>query len=229
MTLFSIVIPGYNEAENLKILLPQVSEVFRDVKHEIIIINNASTDNTEEVVTSINKIYPKIREIKEPTLGYGRAILKGLKETKGGVIGIIRADNQEKPEDFLKMYMLYKNGNFDFYKSKRKTRQDDGLIRIIISKGYNFLFKMLFGSKFSDINATPEIFSRECYLTMNLESLDWFVDAEMAIKVSKPEHKFKIGELEIEYRRRKIGKSSVKPEHVLQFFRNMIAWYFKSK
>ena len=133
MTLFSIVIPGYNEADNLKTLLPQVSEVFREVEHEIIVVNNASTDNTEEVVADIDKRYPKVRGIKEPTLGYGRAILKGLKETKGGAIGIIRADNQEKPEDFLKMYKLYQEGNFDFYKAKRKTRQDVGLIRIIIS------------------------------------------------------------------------------------------------
>ncbi len=101
MVKFSIIIPEYNEAENLAILLPELNEVMKGIDCEFIVVNNASTDNSQQLLEKLKLIIPKLIISTEPVLGYGRAVLTGLKKSTGNYLGIIRSDNQEKPDDLL--------------------------------------------------------------------------------------------------------------------------------
>ncbi len=218
----SIVVPAHNEAGNLEILLPRLKKALSHLEAEIVIVDNASTDNTDEVLQTFGKITPELHVVKEPVLGYGRAVITGLESTEGDVIGIIRADNQEKSEDLAEIYERLQKGRFDLYKAVRKNRIRDGLVRVIVSKAYNLLFRILFRLKIKDVNATPKVFTRELYEKMKLESKDWFIDAEIVIKAGKL--KCKIGEMEIEYLPRLKGQSKVKTSHIIEFLKNMLYW-----
>lgn len=225
--MFSVIIPAHNEAENLKILLPRLQKALQGILHQLVVVDNASNDNTQEIVAGLKNQIPEIAIVREPTLGYGRAVLTGLKNADGEVIGIIRADNQEKPEDLAVMYSRFQREGWDFCKAIRKSRKNDGFRRIIISQIYNFLFKTFFGLRSKDINATPKIFTREVYENFKLESKDWFIDAEMVIKAERLG--YKIGEVEIEYLPRLKGQSTVKFKHLWEFLKNMIIWYKRLK
>ncbi len=120
--------------------------------------------------------------------------------------------------------MFCQKNNLHFCKAVRKSRISEGLKRVIISRIYNSLFKILFGIKARDINATPKIFSRDYFNAAHLESKDWFIDAEMVIKAARLG--YPISEIVIEYRPRLKGKSSVRTLHILQFLRNMLVWFF---
>ncbi len=223
MTDLSVVIPAHNESENLKILLPKLKNALSGLNCELVIVDNASTDNSREVLAEFQKTIPNLVLISEPKLGYGHAVLAGLAAARGDFLGIIRSDNQEDPQDLLKMYQVCRKESLHFYKAIRKSRINDGLKRIVISRIFNFLFRILFGFKAVDINAAPKIFSREFYKRARLESTDWFIDAELVIKAAKLG--YTIGEMPIEYLPRLKGKSTVRLVHIWQFLKNMIIWY----
>jgi len=223
--LFSIVIPAHNEAENLSVLLPRLYASLSSLSadFEMLVINNASTDNTDRVVRAYAQTMSQLRCINEPTLGYGRAVLAGLQKTEGEYIGIMRSDNQEKPEDLCRMFTEIQKKNLSFYKGVRTHRMNDGVDRVIISFFYNILFKLLFGLQSRDLNATPKIFTREFLNAARLESEDWFIDAEMVIKAEKLG--YAVGETDVAYLPRLNGKSKVRLRHVFEFLSNMLKWH----
>lgn len=221
---FSVIVPAHNESENLKILLPRLMSALEVLESfEVILVDNASNDATRTVVGDFQKTYPHLRLVAEPTLGYGRAVLTGLQASSGGYLGTIRADNQEKSEDLVRMLQATAREKVDLYKAVRQTRTNDGLKRIVISLIFNFLFQHLFGLKSRDLNASPKVFTRHFYEFARLESLDWFIDAEMVIKAEKLG--FTVREVEIEYLPRLKGKSNVRMRHLFEFLGNMVRWY----
>ncbi|MEK7601538.1 MAG: glycosyltransferase family 2 protein [Patescibacteria group bacterium] len=223
----SVVVPAHNESENLVVLIPLLTGALRAAggRFELIIVNNASNDTTAQKVPEFQRTIPELRMVDEPVLGYGRAVLAGLRSARGDSIGIMRADNQEKPEDLCRMFADLTERNLSFYKAVRKHRMGDGLLRVVTSLFYNTLFRILFRLRSRDLNATPKVFTREFMDAAHLVSTDWFIDAEMVIKA---EHMgYRVGETEIEYLPRLKGKSTVRVRHVFEFLRNMISWFFR--
>lgn len=227
VNLYSIIVPAHNESENLVVLLPQLDAALQKLsrEYEIIVVNNASTDDTDEAIENLR--LPRVRVVREPVLGYGRAVLAGLAQSKGDMIGIIRADNQEKPDDLRIMCEAAQREGIALYKAVRKNRISDGLKRIIISFAYNMLFTYMFGLSSRDLNATPKVCTRAFLERARLESKDWFIDAEMVIKA---EHLgFSIREMEIEYLPRLKGRSTVRMRHIFEFLSNMLSWYKRAR
>lgn len=222
---FSVIIPAHNEAENLLILLPRLYAVLSSagVTFEMIIVDNASTDATHAVVEKFRKTIPELVYTSEPILGYGRAVLSGLRHARGVYLGINRSDNQEKPEDVVRMFLALRTQKVSVYKAVRLHRVNDGVMRVIVSIVYNTLFKVFFGLKSRDLNATPKIFTREFFDATQLKSNDWFIDAEIVIKAEKLG--YFVGEMDIEYLPRSKGKSSVRARHVFEFLGNMVKWH----
>ena len=165
---------------------------------------------------------PQLKLLSEPTPGYGRAVNKGLAASRGEYIGIIRSDNQEKPEDLCAMFAELHNSGFMLYKAVRTQRMNEGANRIVVSFFYNTLFKILFGLRSSDINASPKVFTRALYERVRPESLDFFTDAEIMIKAEYLGAS--IGNWPIVYMARLKGRSSVRLKHVFEFLRNMVWW-----
>lgn len=224
MLRYSVVVPAHNESENLAVLIPRLERALSTLpgSYEILIVDNASTDGTEGTIKALAARMPQLRLVKEPTLGYGRAVIAGLEAAHGAYIGIIRADNQEKSEDIVRMFEALEREGASLYKAIRKNRTGDGLKRLIVSRIYNQLFKLLFNLKSRDLNATPKVFTREFLEAARLRSTDWFIDAEMVIKAERMG--VRIGEMEIEYLPRLHGKSTVRMRHVFEFLGNMLRW-----
>src|SRR4051812_25089667 len=98
MPTLSLVIPCYNEAANLPLLLPRCAALTRAGDAEVILVDNGSTDDTAEVLARSLPEFPGCRTVRVPTnQGYGFGILRGLEAATAGIIGWTHADMQTDP------------------------------------------------------------------------------------------------------------------------------------
>ena len=120
----------------------------------------------------------------------------GLDAARGTYIGVIDGDGQFPPESIIACLLKCELEDLDLTKTYRVIR-DDGLYRRFISAVYNAIFSLLFGFKVRDINSKPKIIRRDKYELLQLESDDWFADAEIVIRAR--ELGLKIGETPVHF------------------------------
>ena len=100
---FSLVIPCYNEAANLPLLLDRCKNLVAIPDVEVILVDNGSTDNTSEVLENLLPQHPGCRSIRvEKNQGYGFGILSGLNAAEGQILGWTHADMQTDPSDAIR-------------------------------------------------------------------------------------------------------------------------------
>jgi glycosyltransferase involved in cell wall biosynthesis len=111
----SIIIPTYKSEKFLKILCEEIINNFRNIKIEIIIINDCSPDNTNQICNDLYNSYPNIiTYIKfKKNFGEYNAVMAGLKYSIGDIALVMDDDFQNKPEEALKLYNFSKTNNFD--------------------------------------------------------------------------------------------------------------------
>ena len=113
----SIVIPAYNEAQNLPSTIYEFYNllIVNNIDHEIIIVNDNSKDNTIEVVQELQKTIPTVRLItnEPPNNGFGYAIRCGLDNFEGDCVAIVMADLSDSPEDLVKFYNKFNEDKVD--------------------------------------------------------------------------------------------------------------------
>ena len=158
----SIVIPCYNEAENIPLLIKSINNVYKP-DTEIILVDNGSTDDTPDVLLkeleSINNA--SIRSVRvEKNIGYGHGILAGVKEAKGEIIAWTHADLQTDIKDVYNGYAIFmsqSNQEKTFLKGSRKERP---FVDHILTWGMGKISSIMLGKKLNDINAQPKMFHR---------------------------------------------------------------------
>ena len=143
----SIVIPCYNEADNIKHLFIKANDVNRKLDNpEFIFVNNGSSDNTLTELYSHKFIYHnlnlKILNIQQ-NLGYGNGILKGILEASHTVIAWTHADLQTDLEDIVIGYNIYIYLKIIIYVLLRVTELTDLFLILFLQKVWNFLFLYL--------------------------------------------------------------------------------------
>lgn len=161
---FSIVLPCYNEAENLPLILERYAAVMKkDIKTELILVNNGSTDNSDSVMEELLKKeeYSFARSVLvEKNIGYGHGIFTGIKSAKGEFIGFSHADMQCPAEDLFKAYDLL-NSQSDPKKAMVKGRRLNREIGpSIITIGMSVMASVVLTRVLTDINAQPKVFHR---------------------------------------------------------------------
>src|SRR5258707_5161046 len=99
---FSIVLPCYNEAENIPLMLAEYQKVWPEFSAELVLVNNGSTDHTPEVLERELARFAFARSVSVPVnRGYGYGVMAGLRAARGEVLGISHADMQCPPGDLF--------------------------------------------------------------------------------------------------------------------------------
>ena len=201
----SIVIPAYNEAKNLEDLVKQIDNSFLKSKYshlyEIIIINDGSTDNSDEIGEKIINQFKKITFINlKENISKAYSLDIGIHYAKGKIIATMDADLQYNPKDLIKMIDLVYSG-YDLVNGKREKRQDNFITKFF-SHIYNFFLRFTFNVKLNDFFSGIKVFKREIYNLMEFSGLCRFV-----IFFSK-KYNYQIKEVSIEHSVRKKGKTS---------------------
>ena len=177
---YSLVIPCYNESENLVNLINRCKYLITEEENiEVVIVDNGSTDSTPEVLNDLLKNCKKdrLRSIRvKKNKGYGNGILVGLDECKGSILGWTHADLQADPVDFLKAISLIsesKDLNKVFIKGTRIGRS---FIDVFFTWGMSLVEWLILGVRLWDINAQPTVFSRDFLMSLNQPPLDFSID-----------------------------------------------------
>jgi dolichol-phosphate mannosyltransferase len=111
--MFSLVLPTYNEAENLPELLPKIREVLKDIPHEIIVVDDDSPDHTWEVALHLTQEMQDAHVIRRVgRRGLSSAIIEGFLAAKGDVLGVMDADGQHDIDLLPRIYSVVQ-GNTD--------------------------------------------------------------------------------------------------------------------
>ena len=201
----SIVVPCYNEEENIPLILRSFSKHIRDENIEVILVNNGSTDQTANVLEKLLPKYSFARTVLVPVnQGYGYGILQGLKEANGDYIGWKHADMQTDPGDIVKAYHIIQNCSEDVYiKGHRRGRS---IFDQIFTWGMGCFETIYLGQRMWDINAQPNIFPRSFYLRWKNPPYDFSLDLYAVFMARK--NKIKVIRFDVLFPKRIHGMSS---------------------
>lgn len=164
--MFSIIIPIYNEAENLPLLL---NEIFISLtkynNYEIILIDDCSKDNTSEVLIKYNNIN-NIKIIKNNSnKGQSFSIHNGIKKSNNKIIVTIDGDCQNNPADIPNLVELFSSDEkIKLVGGIRKNRKDT-LTKIITSKIANYVRSAILKDSCPDTGCALKVFDRDLFLS----------------------------------------------------------------
>ena len=139
----SIIIPTWNEEDNILMLVQRIHTVLysNGIEYEIIFIDDHSTDQTRNIIKTLSSEYPISLYLKQGKKGKAQSLLEGFTYANYGLVGMIDADLQYPPEAFPAMITKIKSGA-DVIVANRSERQISPLRRLT-SRSFSFIFGRL--------------------------------------------------------------------------------------
>ncbi|WP_111309329.1 glycosyltransferase family 2 protein [Confluentibacter sediminis] len=225
MTKIVAVIPAYNEGGSIANVIQDIPSIVKD----IIVVNNNSTDDTENNAKRAGAIV-----LTETRKGYGYACLKGIdylanQQEKPDIVVFIDGDYSDYPEELIKIIDPILNHNIDFVIGARvKELREEGSMtpqQIFGNWLATFLMKYMFGSKFTDLGPFRAI-KYNALLGLNMQDKTYGWTVEMQLKALKQRLSYR--EVPVKYRHR-IGVSKVSGTIKGSIFAGIkiLSWIFK--
>lgn len=152
--MITIVAPVYNEENNIEEFYKRLKYIMKNIKekHEIILVNDGSTDNTLEILNNLQKKDATVRIINfTRNFGHQAAIFAGMEYSSGDVIITLDSDLQDPPELIPKLIEKYKEG-YDIVYAKRKKRNGEKFTKKLTAYLYYRILNLL-----SDINIPNDV------------------------------------------------------------------------
>src|SRR3989339_2056100 len=214
----SIVIPTYNEKENIQKLIPHIEKVLKknNLLAEIIIIDDNSPDGTGKKAEELNNIYKNIKVINRKNKeGVGSARRLGFSEASKEIILSMEGDNTHNP-DYIPNFIKEIEQGADLVIGSRYLKDSKiinwPLKRRIISKIANFIARFFAGTKITDVTNGYRTFTKKMFDKLKIESYSYPFNMEFACEATS--RGFKVKEIPIVFIDRKKGSSklSVKNE-----------------
>lgn len=166
---FSIVVPFFNEEENITFFLDEIinviSELNKKNNFEIVCINDGSEDNSNSLLEKYTKNYNFIRLLKfEINKGQSKAIYCGVQNAKYENIITIDGDCQNDPNDIEKMISFYQNNpSLSLLAGERQNRKDS-IIKIISSRVANRFRNFILKDGCKDTGCSLKIFKKKIFI-----------------------------------------------------------------
>ena len=183
MIRISIIIPAFNEEKTIISLLNKVDKVkIEGVQKEIIVIDDASKDNTLNLLKNNNKLYNKLIEFKQ-NKGKGAAVKRGLEKATGDYILFQDADLEYDPKDYKKLLEPVLLFDADLVLGSRLSASQ--LTRVyyfwhkVGNKFITFLFNVMNNTTFTDIYSCYVVFKADLINPNNLLTTGWEQHAEI--------------------------------------------------
>jgi glycosyltransferase involved in cell wall biosynthesis len=166
----SIVVPVFNEAENVASLVEEIDSVLRDLplKSEILFVNDGSTDETQVRLESLFAGYARLKVLcLRKNFGQTSALVAGFDHSSGDVIIAMDGDGQNDPRDIPRLLEKIREG-YDIVSGWRKKRRDRLFSRRIPSMIANRIISISTGIRLHDYGCSLKAFRREVILNTNL-------------------------------------------------------------
>jgi dolichol-phosphate mannosyltransferase len=152
----SVVIPAHNEEGSIdKTVQGIIASLTREqVEHEIVVVDDASTDSTARVVASISSEHPQVRCVRSTNPpGFGFAVRCGLDEFSGDAVAIMMADGSDSPEDLVSYFRLLEEGYECAFGSRfihGSTVSDYPRFKYLMNRLVNTGIRLIFRHRYND-------------------------------------------------------------------------------
>lgn len=160
----SVVIPVYDEAENLRLLFQAITEALAGISYEIIFVDDGSRDGSVEILFEIAQEASDIVSVIQFRRNFGQtaAIAAGIDYSAGEIIVLLDADLQNDPADIPMLVEKIEEG-YDVVSGWRVDRKDALITRLIPSRMANWLISTVTGVKLHDYGCTLKAYRREVF------------------------------------------------------------------
>lgn len=156
----SVVVPVYNEAENIDDLVTQVFDAFEDSKYsfEVLLIDDGSTDATRDCITNAQSVHPEIQPVfLARNYGQSTAMQAGFDVARGEIIVTMDGDLQNDPKDVPRLIRILEEEQMDLVSGWRKDRHD-GWLRVFLSRVANRLISRVTGAELHDYGCSLKVY-----------------------------------------------------------------------
>jgi glycosyltransferase involved in cell wall biosynthesis len=223
----SIVIPLYNEAENVQPLLSRLHDVLAnyDRPWEVILVDDGSRDDTLENAEQASRQYGShVRVVPlQRNFGQTAAMQAGIDFARGGLIVTMDGDLQNDPQDIPRMVEYLESHNLNMLSGWRKKRRDRMLMRKLPSWIANRIIGAVTGVKLHDYGCSLKIYRATVIKQVTLfGEMHRFIPAWVATVVPPS----KIGEIVVQHNPRTLGKSKYGIDRSFRVVLDLISAYF---
>lgn len=156
----SVVVTVFNEEENIRPLVQQISEALKDYHYEIVYVDDGSTDNTVAELKALGHDRLKIVEFKK-NYGQSLALMAGIDEAEGEYIATMDGDLQNDPSDIPAMLKIAEEGDWDMVAGNRANRKDGMFLRKIPSRIANYIIRTAGGVRLKDYGCALKVFKAD--------------------------------------------------------------------
>lgn len=197
MKKITVLLPMYNEEKSAEPMIKLVTKrLKRDkIPHEILVVNDGSTDKTEEVLKKLRRKTRQVRIINHKTnIGLGGALETGFKNTKTDLIVTMDADLTQDPMHIAEMLEEIENG-YDMIIASRYVK-GGGMSgvpphRVIVSRLANIVFAVLFGIPVKDMTSGFRCYKISMLRGVTVKDKGFASQLEILVKYSKKDPKIK--------------------------------------
>jgi glycosyltransferase involved in cell wall biosynthesis len=200
----SIVIPAYNEAESLPELLQRIETSIRPLQktHEIIVVDDGSSDDTLKVLKSLREKYRALKVISfRKNYGKSAALSEAFKMAQGELVITMDADLQDDPAEIPNLLAKLETDKLDLVSGWKKKRFDP-LSKTIPSKFFNFFTSLMTGIKIHDFNC-----GLKAYRQIVVKDLKIYGELHRFLPALAHWNGFRVGETAVQHHPRKFGKT----------------------
>lgn len=225
----SVVIPLYNEAESLPELFDWIERVMKanNFSHEIIFVNDGSTDNSWDVILELQKKAPDIVRGIKFRRNYGKSpgLHCGFQRAQGDVVITMDADLQDSPDEIPELYRMITEDGYDLVSGWKKKRYDP-LSKTIPTKLFNATVR-----KFSGIHNLHDFnCGLKAYKNIVIKNIEIYNDMHRYIPyLAKIAGFTKIGEKVVHHQARKYGTTKFGLNRFVNGYLDLITLWFTSK
>jgi polyisoprenyl-phosphate glycosyltransferase len=204
----SIVVPCYNEAQNIPHLVARFVAIHDEESDwELVLVDNGSVDESAEVLERETKPHPFIRvvTVPSPNVGYGHGIVTGLRAAKGEWLAWTHADGQTPPKDVLTAFDILKSSadpERTFVKGRRRNRP---VKDTLFTFGMQAAATVLLGASLGDINGQPKAFHRRLLELCAAPPVDLSLDLYFFYTAKK--NGFEVKTIDVHFGDREHGES----------------------
>jgi glycosyltransferase involved in cell wall biosynthesis len=221
----SIVVPLYNEAESLPLLVERLLQVLRPLGRpfELVLVDDGSSDATTTVLRRLASETPElVAVLLRRNYGQTPAMAAGFDASRGAVIITLDGDLQNDPADIPLLLEQLEQG-YDLVSGWRHQRQDHAVSRLLPSKAANHLIARVTGVRLHDYGCSLKAYRRELVEDMNLYGeLHRFLPALAFIEGAR------ITEVKVNHEARRFGKSKYGIDRTFRVLMDLLTvWFMK--
>jgi glycosyltransferase involved in cell wall biosynthesis len=227
----SLVIPMFNEEENIAHALGVATDALNEFarEHEVIIVDDASTDRSPDIVRRLAVADPRIRVIRhERNQRLGRSLRDGFAAAGKELVLYMDADLPFDPREIGRAISAMEITRADMIAAYRYDRTGEGLRRAVYSYVYNGFIGVLFGWPHRDINFSFKLMRRELLEAIELRSEGSLISAELITKAKNLG--FVVQQIGLDYFPRTRGRSTLSSVGVIvKILRELVTLYPEMK